>query len=175
MVLHPVWKYPDGTVINDAEDFICRNAELVRPWLEKAQQCGVVILSENLLEGASRDPRIIAALVQEVGSEWFGWCYDTGHANCFGFSPEVLKECAVPPLSLHMQDNHGDSRDEHLIPGEGTVDWEKLVETLKAIGYTGDCVLEAHHQSLEASDEERDVILARLLESARYLREKMEV
>jgi len=172
IVLHPVCR--DGeAVIDDAEAFIRRNADAVRPWLDKAKECGVVILSENLLWGASRDPRIIARLVREVDSEWFGWCYDTGHANCFGLRPEILEECVVAPLSLHLQDNHGEFDDEHLIPGDGTIDWDALVRSLKAVGYAGDCVLEAHHQSLEAPDEEREEILARLLEVARVLREKM--
>jgi hypothetical protein len=41
------------------------------------------------------------------------------------------------------------------------------------VGYQGDCVLEAHHQSLEAPDPERDRILSRLLEISFGLREKM--
>ena len=172
MVVHPVYTYSDGTIINVAENFIKLNAELIRPWLEKAQQCGVIILSENLLWGVSSDPAIIAALVQEVDSEWFGWCYDTGHANCFGYSPKMLRECVVSPNTLHIHDNYGKS-DDHLIPGEGTLDWELLIEMLKESGYSGDCVLEAHHQSLEVHGEERDKILTRLLDSAVILRDKM--
>jgi len=173
MVLHPQWRREDGSILEDEEEFIQRNAEAVRPWLETAERCGVVILTENLLWGASVDPRIVARLVQRVNSEWFGWCYDVGHANCFGFGPSVVTECAVPPQSLHLQDNHGGG-DEHLIPGDGTVDWEGTVAALKAVGYGGDCVLEAHHQSLHAPDDERDEILLRLLDRAKWLRENME-
>ena len=173
VVLHPVWRDGDGAVIEDEEAFIGRNAEAVAPWLNMARDCGVVILSENLLWGASKDPRVIARLVERVSSAHFGWCYDTGHANCFGYSPAVLRECAIAPLSLHIQDNHGDLRDEHLIPGDGTVDWKAFVSALKDVGYSGDCVLEAHHQSLEAPDERRYEILKRLLERARILRNEM--
>ena len=173
MVLHPVWREADGSIIEDEERFIRLNVDAVKPWLGKARDCGVVILSENLLWGASRDPRIIARLVERTDSRWFGWCLDTGHANCFGYRPEVLGECAVVPLSLHLQDNHGELRDEHLIPGEGTVDWDAMVRSLRKVGYAGDCVLEAHHQSLEAPDGERDAILTRLLGVARQLRERM--
>ncbi|MBQ2545454.1 MAG: sugar phosphate isomerase/epimerase [Clostridia bacterium] len=171
MVLHPVWR-ENGAVIEDAETFIRLNAEAVKPWLERAERAGVAILSENLLWGASKDPRIIADLVREVDSPTFGWCFDTGHANCFGFRPDVLRECAVPPASLHLQDNRG-TGDEHLIPGDGTVDWDAMIRALKACGYAGDCVLEAHHQSLDAPDGERDAILARLLVRARELRAEM--
>lgn len=173
MVLHPQWRREDGTILEDEKEFIQFNAQAVRPWLVKAKSCGVVILSENLLWGASTDPRIIAKLVQAVDSEWFGWCWDVGHSNCFGFRPSVVTECAVPPRSLHLQDNHG-TGDEHLIPGDGTVDWDCVAASLKTVGYAGDCVLEAHHQSLDAPDDERDTILRRLLDSASVLRKKME-
>ncbi len=169
IVLHPVWKEADGSIIDDEERFIRLNREAIRPWLGKARDCGVVILSENLLWGASRDPRIIARLVETVDSLWFGWCFDTGHANCFGYRPEVLEDCSVVPCSLHLQDNRGHG-DEHLIPGDGTIDWGAMLNALRKVGYAGDCVLEAHHQSLEAPDKDRDAILTRLLVQARKMR-----
>ena len=59
------------------------------------------------------------------------------------------------------------------IPGDGTVDRDLFTQTLREIGYLGDCVMEAHHQSLEAPDEARDAILSRMLETARPLRDQM--
>ena len=172
MVLHPVCA-SGGRYFEDEKAFTEANVRAVVPWLAIARKCNVVILSENLLWGSSRDPRVISSLVDRVGSEWFGWCYDTGHANCFGFRPEILQECSVAPASLHIQDNHGDTHDEHLIPGDGTLDWDALTDTLIKIDYSGDCVLEAHNQSLHAMDSERDAILTRLLEKARVLRDRM--
>ena len=137
-----------------------------------AEKRGVVLLSENLLWGSSKDPRVIADLVKKVDSQYFGWCFDVGHAWFSGYSPDIIKQCAVAPLSVHIQDNHGNG-DEHLIPGDGTIDFAVFVSALKAVGYHGDCVLEAHHQSLEAPDEERDGILARLLDVAQSLRDEM--
>ena len=173
MVLHPIWR-ENSVIIEDADQFIRVNAEAVKPWLGKARDCGVTILSENLLWGVSKDPRIVAQLTEAVGSPFFSWCYDTGHANCFGFRPEILTECAAAPLSLHMQDNRGTGGDDHMVPGDGTVDWNALIQTLKGVGYAGDCVLEAHHQSLDAPDEERDGILRRLLAKAKELQVEME-
>ena len=173
MVLHPVWHGEDGAITEDEDEFIRRNVAAVKPWLGKAHDCGVIILSENLLWGASKDPHVICRLVCETGSPYFGWCYDTGHANCFGFKPDVLGQCSAVPLSLHVQDNYGDTRDMHLIPGDGTVDWDLFAKTLREVGYAGELVLEAHHQSLEAKDEERDVTLSRLLSKARELRGKL--
>ena len=131
-----------------------------------------MLLSENILWGASSDPRAIAELVKSVDSPYFGWCFDVGHAWSCGYAPDIIKKCCVAPLSLHIQDNHGNG-DEHLIPGDGTIDFDLFIAALKDVGYLGDCVLEAHHQSLDAPDEERDGILSRLMDVAEELREKM--
>ena len=172
LVVHPVFKDENGKTIDSKLKFVRVNAKAIKQWLPLAEECGVTLLSENILWGASSDPRIIADLVEAVGSNWFGWCFDTGHAHCCGYAPDVLTECAVAPLSLHIQDNDG-SGDQHLIPGDGTIDWNVFTNTLKDIGYLGDCVMEAHHQSLEAPDEERDAILTRLLETAQPIRADM--
>ncbi|MBQ7597205.1 MAG: TIM barrel protein [Clostridia bacterium] len=171
LVVHPIDQDENGKLLGK-NDFLLVNAEAIKALLPKAQACGVVLLSENLLSGVAADPQVIAALVQKVRSDRFGWCYDTGHAHCCGYTPKVLEKCAVKPLSVHLQDNHG-SGDEHLIPGDGTIDWTQQMAALKNCGYEGDCVLEAHHQSLYAPDEARDAILTRLFEKAQELRKAL--
>ena len=171
LVAHPVYVV-DGRFLDDDQEFIDINAAAIRKWLPLAEERGVVLLSENLLWGSSKDPRVIANLVKEVDSPYFGWCFDVGHAWFSGYSPDIVEQCCVVPLSVHIQDNHGNG-DEHLIPGDGTIDFDVFISALKAVGYHGDCVLEAHHQSLEAPDEERDGILARLHDVAQGLRDKM--
>ena len=172
LVVHPVFRDSSGNEIKGKTQFITANTKAINKWLAKAEECGVVLLSENILWGASSDPRIIADLVKNVNSDWFDWCFDVGHAWCSGYAPDILKECSVVPMSLHIQDNDG-SGDGHLIPGDGTINWKLFTDTLKDIGYLGDCVMEAHHQSLEAIDEEREEILARLLDVSKTIREEM--
>ena len=170
LVVHPIWKTAEGTIV-DAEEFLSVNAAAILPILESAQKHGVVILTENLLWGASIKLSLISELVGRVNSPVFGWCYDTGHAHTMGEPLETLLDCARPPLSLHIQDNHGTGRDEHLIPGDGTLDFGRCFALLKQLGYAGDFVLEAHHQSVEASDDERDAILRRLYTRSVELRD----
>ena len=168
IVVHPTEWERDGSSVDGPEGFIRRNAELARLWVELAEKCGVVILSENIPGGNAADPRTVARLAKAVGSEHFGWCYDTGHAHLCGFRPEQLAECAVAPRSLHLQDNRRKS-DEHLIPGDGEIDFDATMKALRQIGYAGDCVLEAHKQCLSAPDGERDAILARLFAAGKSL------
>ena len=170
-VVHPIYKHEDGSFITDDDEFVKVNAEAIKPLLEYAAERGVIILSENLLWGSSIKATAISALVKEVNSPYFGWCYDTGHANAHDISCRELLKCEIAPVSLHIQDNNGHYRDDHLIPGDGSIDWKEFLDVLKKIGYTGEMVLEAHHQSLEAKDEDRDPILKELYRRAVLMRE----
>ncbi len=169
LVVHPLWKNRGGENYKK-EEFLSVNKEAILPILEKAEKYGVIILTENLLWGQSIQLSMISELVERVNSPFFGWCYDTGHGHCQGEALETLLDCRIPPLSLHIHDNSGNYRDEHLIPGDGTLDFKKCFTLLKKIGYAGDFVLEAHHQSVDAEDSERDEILRRLYDQALSLK-----
>lgn len=170
MVVHPVFQDENGQIIEDPEVFLDVNQRHFSKLAADAAKYGVIILSENLLWGASIPPQIQSELVERVGSPHFGWCFDTGHLHRCGFSEDALIGVKHPPLSLHVQDNHGD-HDEHLIPGDGTIDWKAYLDTLRTIGYAGELVLEAHHQSIDAPDGQRDAILTKLLERAMLIKE----
>ncbi len=174
LVVHPIWRDADEIIIADRQTFIDINASAIVPILETAKEYGVTVLSENLLWGASADPCTISELVKTVSRPNFGWCYDTGHAKSLGYAPAVLREC-IPPLSLHMQDNLGHG-DDHLLPGDGLIDWDDVTAVLREIGYAGDAVLEAHHQPLAAKNErERKSILIDLFMRAVRLEQDMRI
>ena len=169
LVVHPVYKRGETMITND-EDFISINAEGYERMLDEAARHGVTVLTENLLWGSSIKTDVIAELVHRVNHPNFGWCFDTGHVHCSGAKVSDVRSASVVPLSLHIQDNHGaGSGDQHLIPGDGTIDWKEFLDILKEIDYQGDLVLEAHHQSLDAPDEKREEILATLLERAQKM------
>ena len=173
MVVHPLFRNADGKTIDSVDEFVTVNAAAIAPLLETAEENGVTVLSENLLWGASVQPSAIDALVEAVNSPCFGWCYDTGHAHAFGIGADSLIGLTHAPLSLHIQDNHGMGDDEHLLPGDGTVDWTRFLHVLNEIGYQGDVVLEAHHQSLDAKDGEREGILCELYRRAEQMRDAL--
>ena len=169
LVIHPVYKHGES-IITDDEEFINVNAEGYQRMLEEAARHGVTVLTENLLWGSSIKINVIADLVCRVNHPNFGWCFDTGHAHCSGLKISSVRSVSAIPLSLHIQDNHGvGSGDEHLIPGDGTVDWKEFLDILSEINYRGELVLEAHHQSLDAPDEKREQILSILLERAQKM------
>ena len=169
LVVHPLYKNRDGENYT-REEFLSVNRDAYLPLVEEAKKHGIIILTENLLWGESIKFSAISELVERVDSPFFGWCYDTGHGHCQGEALDELLSCPRVPLSLHIHDNNGNRRDEHLIPGDGTLDFEKCFTLLKKIGYAGEFVLEAHHQCVDAEDSERDAILDRLYKKADALK-----
>lgn len=173
-VVHPLWRKSDDTFYEDFDEFVDVNANAIQPIVEEAEKYGVTVLSENLLWGASIYPKAISDLVSAVNSPSFGWCYDTGHAKSHGLSATDLIGLPNVPLSLHIHDNLGMKWDEHLIPGDGMINWKEFLDVLLAIGYKGEFVLEAHHQTIDAPDEERDGLLTTLLNRAKKMVEYLE-
>ena len=169
MVIHPVFRSPEGRIYEDAEEYLDINQYHFSSLLDEAEKYNVTLLCENLLWGASIPPSVQSELVSRVNSPFFGWCFDTGHANRCGQPQTSLIGLAHPPLSLHVQDNHG-QHDEHLLPGDGNIDWKVFLDSLHAVGYTGDLVLEAHHQAIDAPDHAQDAILSDLLNRAQKMR-----
>jgi sugar phosphate isomerase/epimerase len=66
----------------------------------------------------------IVSLVSSIASRKLSTCIDTGHAHLNGYTLARLSKAveSTPPICLHVHDNHG-SRDEHCIPGCGTINW----------------------------------------------------
>ncbi len=83
-------------------------------------------------------------LVAQSGRDNLGLCLDTGHVVVNGGSLTRSLEAVSDRLfSIHMHDNlYGQPHDLHLVPGQGEIDWAGLIDTLDAIGYSGNLVLE---------------------------------
>jgi protein FrlC len=76
-------------------------------------------------------------MIEEIGSERLGILLDTGHTNVNGEDlAEVVVTLKGVPFHIHIDDNHGGS-DAHLIPGDGSIDFEPFVRALREINYQG--------------------------------------
>ncbi|MBQ7923309.1 MAG: sugar phosphate isomerase/epimerase [Clostridia bacterium] len=160
----PPYSHPFGR-----EEFISLNKPRYERLIGLAEKYGVIMLSENLLWGDGAKLTVMSELVEAVHSPWFGWCLDTGHAINQGESLESLLECKHPPLSLHTHDCYGVDKGDHLIPGDGSIDWHRFMCILKEIGYTGELVLEADSQPRAAAEKDRTAVLRKLYERAKAL------
>ena len=77
-------------------------------------------------------------IIEQVGSDRFGICLDTGHLNLtLKNQREFILKAGDKLKALHIADNQGKS-DQHMMPfARGNVDFEEVVKALKEIGYTG--------------------------------------
>ncbi|HOX07277.1 MAG TPA: sugar phosphate isomerase/epimerase [Planctomycetota bacterium] len=117
-----------------APDAAARWAALARSLAEVAPVCretGVRVALENLPGPAPAEYfRTVEALPPEVA----GYCFDSGHANLKG-DPDLPAKMGARLLIVHLHDNRGE-KDDHAIPGTGTIDWARVLRGLAAAGYS---------------------------------------
>jgi sugar phosphate isomerase/epimerase len=70
-----------------------------------------------------------------------GVCLDTGHANLTGDIYSVIHKLSGHLRMVHAHDNRGDG-DEHLAPGAGLIDWNRVLTELDQTGFHGGIILE---------------------------------
>lgn len=129
------WKYALNVDV-----WLEKSLETWRPLHKKASDIGMKIAIENIFED---EPSNLKLLMDNMSSESFGVCFDTGHFNLF--SSVALEEWmdSLGPhiVELHLHDNNK-TADQHLPMGDGTFNFGKF------FGLLGkkDCVytVEAH-------------------------------
>lgn len=76
-------------------------------------------------------------LIDAIGAPNVGICYDTGHGNILGLDmAEAVRQCGERLIALHIQDSDG-TRDQHLAPTRGNIDWEHGIAALREIEFEG--------------------------------------
>ena len=117
-----------------------KSLETWQPICKSASERGVGIAIENIFED---DPSNLALLMENMNSESFGICFDTGHFNLFSkVALETWMDALNPHIiELHLHDNDR-TADQHLPMGDGTFDFGKFFGLLQK----KECVstLEAH-------------------------------
>lgn len=101
---------------------------------------GVRLLVENILNEPTT-PEHLQLILQMGHLDNVGVCLDLGHAHINPGIQEAVGVLGDRIVSLHVHDNHG-VRDEHLWPGQGTVDWPAVNAALKALAKPPAAVLE---------------------------------
>ena len=128
VVLHP----PDVEA-GDLEAATERMVAACRELAPIAAGHGVRLAIENIWP-AERNRLVISRLLAELPATLLGFCLDAGHANVAGDLDWLIEHAFDRLLAVHLHDNDG-SGDQHLLPGDGTVNWNKVASALRAAGY----------------------------------------
>lgn len=130
-----------------------------------ARPLGVGLLLENIPNEVTQPLNLLEILSTGHFTD-VGICMDIGHAH-FGEGVRAVLEHAKPRIvTAHIHDNQG-LKDEHLWPGEGTVNWAETMEGLaEAPGFKAG-VLEIRYQD----DPKPDAVAKRAAETFSMLAE----
>jgi sugar phosphate isomerase/epimerase len=108
-----------------------------------AKPLGVRVLVENLLSEPTTPEHLVTLL--DLGHlDSIGVCLDLGHAHITVGVAEAISVFGNRIVSMHVHDNHG-QKDEHLWPGDGSIEWPAVREGLKGLQTAPAAVLEIMH------------------------------
>jgi sugar phosphate isomerase/epimerase len=151
VTVHPGLVSPTSSLDLDRVRSLVREAAHV---LSKASvEHGVPVAIENMPTIKwliFREPEEVLKAIE--GTE-LGICFDAGHAHT-ARNTDAWLELQDRFVNIHLHDNRGE-RDEHLVLGEGTVPFEKVLDALHG-RYKGAFVIES--SDLPAGVRSRDVL-----------------
>lgn len=168
-VFHIGTVYGEDGLPDDEASFKA-NVEYLRPLLRLAKENGVGLALENLgRDSYARTADNLIRLVDELGVDNVGICWDFGHANIMKLNQEEeLRKIGKCLKATHVADNHG-VMDEHLPPFFGNIDWSKMVHVLKEIEYEGDFTYKIQNITRNLPDEHRDTLIRYFVELGEYV------
>lgn len=138
---------------NDASNE--ENAKMFKKYLKYAHKFNIKIATENMwnwdnekdcaLKASCSNHNEFLDLIKMVNDPYFVGCIDVGHASIMGedTNPSKMIETLgsyAQCLHLHDTDN---KHDNHQIPFSLKIDFQKIIESLQKINYSGDFTLEA--------------------------------
>lgn len=144
-------------------------AESIKPVIERAESLGIDV-------GIECEPGLFLEYVAEL-REWierlnsprFGANLDIGHSQVIGESiPYEVEMLNGRIWNLHVEDIPG-RKHYHMIPGEGTLDWDALKSSLQSIGYDRFLTVElyTHTENPQEAAEKSYQFLSKRFESPR--------
>jgi sugar phosphate isomerase/epimerase len=93
-----------------------------------ARQRGVTLALENT-PGEMATPTNLKNFLEQTRLTNVKLCFDTGHAHLEGGVVAGLEAIRDLVVTTHIHDNRGE-RDDHLLPFEGTIDWNATLAAL---------------------------------------------
>lgn len=181
LVVHPVGT---GKYIGNEDVIFERTMKYFRALLPYAEEYGVKLACENMWYNDKRvgvtrgsicsNPYEHARLVDEMGSEMFVACIDTGHCALAGREPQDCIRVLGKRLgALHIHDN--DYRDDmHTLPGLSEMNWDEITKALADVDYKGDFNFETQHFFDSLSYEETETGLKLAAQIGRKMIKKIE-
>ena len=141
----------DGSGLNArAAEPLDRLVTGLREVLDYAAIHKVIVAFEPEPEMLIDTTRAFEELLERIDSPNLRLTLDVGHLHCQGETPipEVIRRWAPRLANVHIEDMRR-GRHEHLMFGEGEIDFPPILRTLEEVGYTGGVYVELSRHSHE--------------------------
>jgi sugar phosphate isomerase/epimerase len=113
--------------------------QLIIDLIQQAEDLGVTIAMENSEDYGNH---YLEYVFSNIRSPNLGFCYDSSHdAIAEVFHGRALEKWGSLLATTHLSDNNG-INDDHLLPGSGTIDWQKVMKHFPKGNYKGTLMLE---------------------------------
>ncbi|MGE0864832.1 MAG: sugar phosphate isomerase/epimerase family protein [Vicinamibacterales bacterium] len=133
LVLHCGVPAPHGQAADNHVPAMVRSLEELSPL---AAAAGVRLAVEVIPNAMSTAASLVDLLESDIEAERLGICLDAGHARLMGDVVDAIETCSGHLVTTHLHDNRGRS-DDHLVPGQGVIDWEAALLAFQKVGYDG--------------------------------------
>lgn len=172
-VIHPIAWYSSEVKYGD---WVRANMAFLSPIVEYARQKGIKLCIENMpSDREAPDNHLygscalnISSLAEKLG---IGICFDIGHANVSGFRISEQMEILKGKIDvLHVHDNLGKGqKDAHMLPFDGTVDWEDVAFGMRCSDFSGLLDVEVTAWALSGDERTRSELGGKILNRAARL------
>lgn len=131
-VVHPSSGLAEAELARETR--IAYAVESLAELTEAASRAGMTLAVENMVRTGLGNRHSEMLEMLECDSR-LGWVFDTNHP-LLEDPCEYAKACVHRMVSIHVSDYDG-LNERHWLPGEGVIDWQKLIDILTGGGYTG--------------------------------------
>jgi sugar phosphate isomerase/epimerase len=139
LVVHLGTPTTERVAANDNQPELARRT--VEEFAEMAARANVRVALEVIPNALSSADRLAHLIEEELDGLDVGVCLDYGHAHLMGDLGEAIETLSGHLWTTHVHDNGG-TRDEHLVPYAGTIDWDAAMMETQKIGYDGTLMFE---------------------------------
>lgn len=105
--------------------------------VDYAESLGVKVAVEN-----TRIRNHVEYLLDNITNDNFGLCFDAGHYHTHFNDNWNIDKYKNRVFCIHLHDNHGNNVDEHLLPYDGTLNWNETIKKLNNLNYDGPVTME---------------------------------
>lgn len=151
IIIHPC-QHMDYFEKGNREKLFEYNMKFYSSLIPYSEEYGIKIALENMWQypgmisySTCSSPDEFISYIDELNNDCFVACLDIGHAMLCNERPdEFIRRLGSKRLkNLHVHDIEP-NYDAHTLPFFGIIDWEKVMEALAQIGYSGDLTYEAN-------------------------------